>query len=47
MPTIDQIQKKIKIKLKTLNLSSKDNRRIIKRSKESELVKQKQLFKNV
>ena len=43
MATIQYVQKKIDTKFKTLKLLEKDTLRIYDRSKESELIKQKQL----
>ena len=44
MATIQDIQKKIDTKFKTLKLLKKDTLRIYERNKESELIKQKQLY---
>ena len=44
MATIQDVQKKIDTKFKTLKLLEKDTLRIYERNKESELIKQKQLY---
>ena len=44
MATIQDVQKKIDTKFKTLKLLEKDTLRIYKRNKKSELIKQKQLY---
>ena len=44
MATVADIEKKIAVKLKTLKLLEKDTPKIFTRNKESELIKQKQLF---
>ena len=44
MATIQDMQKKIDTKFKTLKLLKKDTLRIYERNKESELIKQKQLY---
>ena len=44
MVTIQDVQKKIDTKFKTLKLLEKDTPRIYERNKESELIKQKQLY---
>ena len=44
MATIQDVQKKIDTKFKTLKLLEKDALRIYERNKESELIKQKQLY---
>ena len=44
MATIKDVQKKIDTKFKTLKLLEKDTLRIYERNKESELIKQKQLY---
>ena len=43
MATIQDVQKKIDTKFKTLKLLEKDTLRIYERNKKSELIKQKQL----
>ena len=45
MSTIQDVQKKIDTKYKTLKLLEKDTPRIFEWKKESELIKQKQLYK--
>ena len=45
MSTIQDVQKKIDTKYKTLKLLEKDTPRIFERKKESELIKRKQLYK--
>ena len=44
MATIQDVQKKIETKFKTLKLLAEDTPRIFERNKESELIKQKQLY---
>ena len=44
MATIQGVQKKIDTKFKTFKLLEKDTLRIYERNKESELIKQKQLY---
>ena len=44
MATIQDVQKKIDTKFKTLKLLEKDTLRIYERNKKSELIKQKQLY---
>ena len=44
MATIQDMQKKIDTEFKTLKLLKKDTLRIYERNKESELIKQKQLY---
>ena len=44
MVTIQDVQKKIDTKFKALKLLEKDTPRIYERNKESELIKQKQLY---
>ena len=44
MATMQDVQKKIDTKFKTLKLLEKDALRIYERNKESELIKQKQLY---
>ena len=44
MATIQDVQKKIDTKFKTLKLLEKDTLRIYEHNKESELIKQKQLY---
>ena len=44
MVTIQDVQKKIDTKFKTLKLLEMDTLRIYERTKESELIKQKQLY---
>ena len=44
MATIQDVQKKIDTKFKTLKLLEKETLRIYERNKESELIKQKQLY---
>ena len=45
MATIQDVQKKIDMKFKTLKLLEKHTRRIYEGNKESQLIKQKQLYK--
>ena len=45
MATIQDVQKKIDMKFKTLTLLEKHTRRIYEGNKESQLIKQKQLYK--
>ena len=45
MSTIQDVQKKIDTKFKTLKLLEKDTPRIFERKKERELIKRKQLYK--
>ena len=44
MATIQDVQKKIDMKFKTLTLLEKHTRRIYEGNKESQLIKQKQLY---
>ena len=46
MATIQGVQKKIDTRFKTLKLLEKDTLRIYERNKDSELIKQKQLYEN-